>query len=555
MTETLVSIFFDQAEQLADLPALKVKRGDTYVDIPWGGLSERVTNIAAGLLALGVEASERVGILSENRQEWIEADFACMTVGGITVALHAPLTAAQVRDQLADAGPAVVFVSTVEQRDKLLSVLPDLPSVRQVIAFEDTAAAHGLLSLQNVLENGIALLNTDPGCVDRRSFAVTPNDLAAICYTSGTTGESKGVMLTHHNLTTNIRAVEDYFPLVEEATTLLYLPLSHIYARTCDLYYGLATGRIIALAESVDTVAQNLQEVRPHHISGVPRVHQKFVAAARTMIAAGNKDALRLILGGRIQYVGSGGAALPPETAQFYFDNGIPVYQGYGLTETSPVISFNYPGKWNVGSAGIPIKDIEVKIAEDGEILTRGPHVMKGYWNKPEATAEVIDPEGWFHTGDIGRLDEDGFLYITDRKKEIIVTSYGKNIAPQLIEGLLANDPYIEQAMVYGDGKPCLTALIVPAAAALQGWAKEKGLSGDAEALLEEPAVRELYRERIDGALKNLSQTEQIKGFILLAEPFSAARGEMTVTAKLRRRPIVERYRAELEALYGEGPF
>jgi long-chain acyl-CoA synthetase len=555
MTETLVSNFFDQAERLSGRAVLKVKRAGAYGDVLWGELSERVTNAAAGLLALGVEANDRVGILSENRQEWIEADFACMSVGGITVALHAPLTAAQVREQLADAGPAVVFVSTVEQRDKLQSVLPDLPSVRQVITFEEAAAASGVISHDALLKMGRARLDADPGCVERRSFAVTPPDLAAICYTSGTTGESKGVMLTHHNLTTNIRAIEDYFPLAEEATTLLYLPLSHIYARTCDLYYGLATGRIIALAESVDTVAQNLQEVRPHHISGVPRVHQKFVAAARTMIAAGNKDALRLILGGRIQYVGSGGAALPPETAQFYFDHGVPVYQGYGLTETSPVISFNYPGKWNVGSAGIPIKDIEVRIADDGEILTRGPHVMKGYWNKPEATAEAIDPEGWFHTGDIGRLDDEGFLYITDRKKEIIVTSYGKNIAPQLIEGLLANDPYIEQAMVYGDGKPCLTALIVPAAAALQAWAKEKGLSGDLEAVIGEPVVRELYRERIDGALKNLSQTEQIKGFILLAEPFSAARGEMTVTAKLRRRPLVERYRGELEALYNESLF
>jgi long-chain acyl-CoA synthetase len=552
-SETLVSVFNNQAGALPDRPLLRVKQDEAYQDVTWAEIQRSALNLAAGLLELGVEASDRVAILSENRQEWIEADFAIMSVGAITVALHAPLTAAQVKEQLADAEPVAVFVSNAEQRDKLLSVRAEIPSIRHVIAFEDSAALPGVASLSSVTATGVTRLNSDLTCVERRSVAVTPDDLAALCYTSGTTGESKGVMLTHDNIVSNIRAFEAYYPADGEKVVLLYLPLSHIYARTCDLYFGVATGRVLALAESIDTLAQNLQEVRPHFISGVPRVHQKLSSAARAMEAAGQTGALRAILGGRIEYVSSGGAALPAEIAQYYEQNGVPVYQGYGLTETSPVISFSYAGKSKPGAAGVPLPGIEVKIAEDGEILTRGPHVMKGYWRKPEATAEVIDGEGWFHTGDIGCLDQEGLLHITDRKKDLIVTSYGKNVAPQMVEGLLSFDPFIEQALVYGDGRPCLTALIVPSVPALEAWAGQNGLGAHTvEALCQMPEVYKLYEERVTCALRDLSTTEQVKKFVLLPEPFSYARGEITLTAKLRRKQILERYQSELDRLYAE---
>jgi len=548
--ETLVSIFDQQAKSRANQTALKIKREGAYRDVSWRELAGRVQAIAAGLLARGVQPGDRVGILSENRQEWIEADFAILSVGAITVALHAPLTPAQVREQFGDSAPVVAFVSTVEQRDKLLSVRADLPSVRHVVAFEECAASGiEIEPLSALMAEGRAHLSS----LTTHHAPLTPDSLAAIIYTSGTTGESKGVMLTHGNFVSNLRAMEGYHPAEDGEIALVWLPLSHVYARLVDLYWMVASGRIIALAESPDTLFQNLQEVRPHYMSAVPRIHQKLAALARPAFEAGNREALRTLYGGRIKWVSSGGAALPPDIARFYWEAGVPIYQGYGLTETSPVISFSSEGRNRIGASGKPIAGIEVKIAKDGEILTRGPHVMKGYWNKPEATAQAIDSEGWFHTGDIGYLDEEGFLFITDRKKEIIVTAYGKNIAPQQVEGLLCYDPYIEQAMVFGDDRPFLTALLVPARQTLEAWAQKNGLGALSwEELLAHPAVQTLYAERVATALRDLAPYEQVKKFLLLPEPFSYARGEMTLTAKLRRRQIVERHREALEALYDE---
>lgn len=549
--ETLISIFYAQAEQRADKPSLLAKQEGIYREVLWSQLAESVRAIAGGLLASGVQPGDRVGILSENRREWIEADFAIMSVGAITVALHAPLTPAQVKEQFADSTPVAVFVSTADQRDKLLSIRADLPSVRLVVAFDANAEASGVESLWAFMRRGREHLAAHPKALEARIAAVTPDDIAAITYTSGTTGESKGVMLTHSNLVSNIRALERAFPMCKDTTALVFLPLSHIYARTCDLYMGIAVGGILALAESIDTILQNFCEARPHHFSAVPRIHQKLAALARPAFEAGNRQALRELLGGRVEWCTSGGAALPVDIARFYFEAGVPIYQGYGLTETSPVISFSYEQKWRIGSAGVPIEGAEVKIAADGEILTRGPHVMKGYWNKPEATAEVLDAEGWFHTGDIGYLDEDGFLYITDRKKDILVTTYGKNVAPQQIEGLLTFDPFIAQAFVYGDGKPYLTALIVPAHEKLTAWAKEQGFGEMPLAeLVSQAAVRSLYEERIREALRDLASYEQVRKFAFRLEPFSYATGEMTLTAKLRRKQIVESAQEVLEGLY-----
>jgi long-chain acyl-CoA synthetase len=555
-SETLVSVFDCQAEKLADTPALRVKRDGVYRDVLWRELAERVRASAAGLLAAGVQPGDRVGLLSENRQEWIEADLAILSVGAITVGPHAPLTAEQVREQFRDSAPVLVFVSNAGQRDKLRSVRAELPTVRRVFVFEESAADGDFEPLRALIAEGGAKLAKEPHCLPPRIAAVKPDDLAALIYTSGTTGESKGVMLTHHNFVSNLRACEKTFLLAPddgETVVLVYLPLSHVYARLVDYYLNLAAGRVIALAESVDTLLQNLQETRPHYISGVPRVHEKLAALARPLFEAGNRDALRQILGGRMIYCGAGGAALSPDVARFYFAAGVPIYQGYGLTETSPVVSFSNEEYNRIGAVGVALAGVEIQIAPDGEILSRGPHIMKGYWNKPEASARVMDADGWFHTGDIGRLDEEGFLFITDRKKDILVTAYGKNVAPQQIEGLLCFDPFIEQACVYGDSKKYLTALIVPALPALKLWAGKNGLDEKPIAeLIVQPEVHALYEERVAKALCSVSRDEQVRRFLLLPEPFSFDRGEMTVTAKLRRRQVVEHYREALEALYEE---
>ncbi len=549
--ETLVSIFWSQAEALRDKTAVRVKSDGAYRDLSWARLSESVLRTGAGLIACGLDGGDRVGLLSENRLEWIEADFAIMSAGAITVALYAPLTAAQVLEQFTDCSPTVVFVSTSEQRDKLLSVRKHLPSIRQIVIFEPTAATDDVISLEGVKAKGVAILKSDPECLERRMLAVTPDDLAALSYTSGTTGESKGVMLTHANLVSNVRAMEKHLPPEGETVVLTFLPLNHIYARTCDLYFCLCSGRILALAESVDTILQNLQEIRPHHLSGVPRFHQKFMELALPPFEAGDKDALRKVLGGNIRWVSAGGAALSPDVARFYFAAGVPIYQGYGLTETSPVISFSKEGRNRIGAAGVLLDGVEVKIAADGEILSRGPHIMKGYWNKPEATRAVLRPDGWFHTGDVGFLDDEGFLHITDRKKDIIVTSYGKNVAPQQIEGLLCCDPFIDQAVVCGDSRPCLVALIVPSRQTLTEWAAGNGLEGKSwDELLSDAKAHTLYEQIIGNRLKDLSSHEQIRRFALLPEPFSVDKGEMTVTAKLRRRAISEKYAELIEELY-----
>lgn len=554
--ETLVSMFYSQAAAHAGRTAVRVKRDGKYVDVPWSEMADRARALAAGLIAQGVQPGDRIGILSENRLEWFLADFAILSVGAITVALHAPLTARQVLDQFADCGPVAVFLSGDVQRDKLRSVRAGLPCVQTVYIFEEKSADSADIEPLNRLEaRGRELLAIDPDCVERRLRTITADTLAAILYTSGTTGEPKGAMLSHRNFVFNMRAGEPRWPTdpAEELIGLLFLPVSHIFARTCEYYFPLATGRIIAIAESIDALPMNLQEVQPHYFSGVPRVFDKIAALTRPHFEAGMKDALILALGGRIRFCGSGGGALSPDVARYCEEAGVPVFQGYGLTETSPVIACSYPGHNKIGSSGTVLDGVEVRIAADGEILTRGPHVMQGYWNKPQATADAIDSEGWFHTGDIGALDNDGYLFITDRKKDLFKTAYGKMVAPQQLEGMLCFDPYIDQAFVYGDGRKFLTALIVPASQAVEEFARKAGLTSTPfPELVRHPDLHTLYADRISMALCSLGSHEQIRRFILLPEPFSLARGEMTVTAKLRRKEIVGRFQEQLEALYQE---
>jgi long-chain acyl-CoA synthetase len=377
-----------------------------------------------------------------------------------------------------------------------------------------------------------------------------PDDLATILYTSGTTGEPKGVMLSHRNLVSNAVATLEAFSMQADDLRLTWLPLSHIFARTCDLYGWIAAGSQLALAESRDTVLANCAELRPTLMNGVPYFFDKV---RRVLCDKGLADVpgkLAETFGGRIRFLCSGGAALPDHVARFYLDRGVKLAQGYGLTESSPVISLSTETAFKVGTVGRAAPGVEIQIAGDGEVLCRGPNVMLGYWNKPQETAETIR-DGWLHTGDLGELDLDGYLKITGRKKELIVTAGGKNVAPVLLESLLTEDPLIAQAIVIGDGRNYLTALIVPNFETLKHELSARGEQYTFPAeWLDKPLVRELFAERVKQRLEGLSSFEQVHKFTLLERPFAPESGELTPTLKLRRGVILERNGDLIEAMY-----
>ncbi len=440
---------------------------------------------------------------------------------------------------------------------------------------------------------GSQFLEKNPDYVTKAMQNVDRSDWATIIYTSGTTGEPKGAVLTHGNFLSNIEDVISVIDLYSEDTYLSFLPLSHVFERMAGHFLSNHQGAAVAYAESIDTVAENMLEIRPTVMVSVPRLYEKIYARIIENVEMGSpvkrkifywsigvgrkyvhhimkkqpipfalnarfKIAKKLVfdklserVGGRLRFFVSGGAPLSAEIAEFFASAGLIILEGYGLTETSPVISVNLLDNFKFGTVGPPLPSVEVKIAEDGEILTRGPHVMVGYFKKEEATKEVIDEEGWFHTGDIGLIDEDGFLKITDRKKNIIVTSGGKNIAPQPIENALTTTQYIEQAVVIGDKRKYCTAIIVPALEAVKNWAAEQGKTVNTyEDVLKLEGLRELIRQEIDKVNANLARYETIKNFIFAREPFSIDSGELTPSLKVKRNVVEQHYRQEIDQMY-----
>jgi long-chain acyl-CoA synthetase len=540
-----------QAERLGPRPALRYRRLGLYHDVTWEAYRERSVACAGALVGAGVRPGERVGLLAENRVEWLIADMGILAAAAVNVPPHAPLTAKQVAYQFADADVHWLFVSTREQLDKVLSVHQELPELNGVVTFDD-AAAHGsdypipVIGWSYFLQRGRQLhLEAE---VQRREAHLGPDDLATIMYTSGTTGNPKGVMLTHGNLLSNACAIISVSPHQPEDVVLSWLPYSHIFSRTVDHYLNIVDGVLLCLAESADTLVQNLEEVRPTHMAAVPRFYEKILAAVATADPAETSRRLRRIFGSRLDWLMSGGAPLPPAVAKCYHDAGVLLLQGYGLTETAPVISCNRKTNFKIESVGLRLPNVEVKIAPDGEILTRGPHVMRGYWNNPKATAEALH-NGWFHTGDVGTLDADGFLSITGRKKELMVLSNGKKVVPNHIEGLLIADECIDQAVVYGEGRKFLTALIVPHWQNVRVAFRGADQQSDDE-LAESPDVYSLLEQRIHKALTDVSSWEQVKRFLILPQAFSVANEELTVSLKLRRNVVYGKYRERLEALY-----
>ena len=556
---TIPALFVSQAETLTDYPLYLVKRRGVYHPVRWREVREHVEAVAAGLIARGIQPGDRVAILSENRYEWVLSDLAILACGAISVTLHAPLAPAQVLEQLRDSEASTIFVSTAEQAQKVDPSRAQLPSLKHFISYEPIS---GWLPLNALMDEGRRLLRDKPRVVDEHRDTLEWDSLATIIYTSGTTGESKGVMLSHGNLLSNMYATMQVFtPPGRDYVILNFLPLSHIYARLSDYLTTLGLGTMMAFAERYDTLRENLREVRPHAINGVPRFYEKVrervleaiqhKPLVRMLGAYGRRLALQKVFGGRIVWMTSGGAALDPQVAEFYWEHGMQLYQGYGLTEASPVIACNRPGDNRIGTVGVPFPGVEVRIANDGELLARGPNIMKGYWRKPEATAEALDTDGWLHTGDVAEIVDDRYLRITDRKKDIFVLAGGKNIAPVALETALVRNPYIEQAVVYGDKKKFVSALIVPDFPRLEQWAREQHLPfHNREDLIRHPQVQQWMELQVEDALRHFAPYERVKRFILLPEPFTFEAGDMTITLKMRRARILERYQALLDALY-----
>jgi len=590
---TLTRLFFDALARHDKPDALQVKVQGVYQPISSRTLGDRVRRLALGLQELGIQPGERIGILSENRPEWAIADYACLTASLTDVPLYPNLPAEQACYILHDSGAVAVFVSDEKQAAKVAAERSSVPSLRHVITFAAAPHQGADFTLAEIEARGAAVDDEARRARYREhALAVKPDDLATLIYTSGTTGEPKGVMLTHDNLYSNTMTAAVQIPFEGKDVCLSFLPLSHIFERMAGHYLMLHVGCSIAYAESMDTVPVDMQIVRPTIVLSVPRLYEKMYARVlenalsggavkkriffwargvaekwadvklaggtpRGLLALKYRIAQRLVFsklkartGGRLRYFVSGGAPLAPDINKFFYAAGLVILEGYGLTETSPVLAVNVPSAFRIGTVGKVFPGVEVMIAPDGEILARGPNIMKGYFNKPEATREAIDDEGWFHTGDIGEL-RDGFLAITDRKKDLIVTAGGKKIAPQPIENTLKTNKYISQAVVIGDKRKFPVVLVVPNWEQLEKWAKIKNLLWtDRSQLLEMPIVHAKIEKEVFGKLHGLAKFETPKKVALLEHDFSIERGELTPTLKVKRRVIDRSYHDVIDRLY-----
>ena len=581
-------------------PALMRRcRGDAVEELSTQEFFDRIRDCSLGLGALGVGPGDRVAILSDSRPEWVIADLAALTAGAVTAPIYPTLPEAQVRYILADSGARVVVVADETQARKVRAVWDELPELSAMVimdpaadaAGEESVSGHEELSLEEATDRGHRRLMTEDGLgreYKERATAITPDQLATIIYTSGTTGEPKGVMLSHGNVASNVMDGGSVVRVDSEDAALSFLPLSHAFERAVVFLY-LYNGVTVTFAESLDTIARDLGAVRPTVMTGVPRVYEKFNARvleavagapairrrlfhwavgvgqrrARAELAGGSASlstrlqhglADRLVLskvrgrlGGRLRFVVSGSAPLSTPIAEFFFAIGIRVVEGYGLTETSPTLTVNPLERPKLGTVGPSLPSVELRIADDGEVLARGPNVMQGYYGKPEATAEVMR-EGWFCTGDIGSLDSDGYLTILDRKKELIVTAGGKNIAPNPIEAELKRSPLVAEAVLIGDRRPYVAALIVPDFAALGARIAVEGASR--EEIVERADVVELFDDVVENVNAGLARHEQIKRSALLPAEFGIATGELTPTLKVKRRVVVQRWSDAIERLY-----
>ena len=554
MTESvgnLCHLHRTMSRRMGDKIAMRFPSLGRFRDISYRDVRRQADRAAAGLITLGIAPGDRVGILSENRVEWPIADLGILSAGAADVTMHAPLSADQVEYQLGHSEARGVLVSNQDQADKVIARLDDLPDLEFLVSFESVTLPESRLlqlSWQGLCHRGARASLDDQ--IASREQALDSSSLATLIYTSGTTGNPKGVMLTHGNLLSNVESMIPIAFLEPDDILLSWLPYSHVYARLTDNYLATGAGITVALAAGIDTLIADLDTIKPTWLTAVPRFYEKIWASVEALDPDTRANRLKTIFGPRIRQLNSGGAPLPRHVCDGFDQAGLPILEGYGLTETSPVISFNHAEAYRFGSVGLPIPGVEVRIAQDGEILTRGPHVMAGYWKNPEATEAVI-VDGWFHTGDVGTIDEDGFLSITDRKKDLFVTSAGKNVAPAVIERLLTTDPLFDQAVVYGDGRNFISAVVVPNLPLLETLATTNDTAMEtADGLITSPELLAIIDSKVSELMESVSQPERVKKCLVLDKPFQLENDELTATLKVRRRHIIAKYEDRLEAFY-----
>ena len=588
--QNLGQLFKATVQNFPNKKALFYKEGRDYRAYRWREVSQKAHALASFFLKKGLKSGDRLAIFSENRPEWAIVDLAAQMIGVATVPIYASLTSAEADYLLKDSAAKLLAISGKALFEKIIPIQSSNPSLKNILAFDSTLKLQQpTFGLPIDIFSEAEKTPLDP-TLEQISDSVSPEDLASLIYTSGTTGIPKGVMLTHRNFIENVVACKETLKMSHNDSHLSFLPLCHVFERTAGHYLMIYLGASIAYAENMETVPKNILEIRPSFLLGVPRFFEKVQARvleavkksppAKQQLFSWAKELRRkkrcqekssildlalsplaqaLVyrkfkngLGGRLRFCVSGGAPLSKEIAEFFYDLGVIIYEGYGLTETSPVISVNREGRVRFGSVGIPLDGVEVKITEEGEIATKSACVMKGYYGKPSETAEVLK-DGWFYTGDLGRLDRDGFLFITGRKKELIVTSGGKKISPRPIEELLEKEPLILRCVLFGEGKKFITALIVPDRQELLDYAKENKISHDNyEGLLKDKKIYECIDGRIQEVTQNLASYEKIKYFALLDHDFSQEAGEMTPTLKVKRDVVLARYRDVLLPFYVE---
>jgi len=591
---SLAEMFFSVADRFSSKTAYKFKKDGAYQDISFKDVADKVNNIAGGLADLGVKAGDKVALLSENRLNWAISDYGILSLNAVNVPIYPSLLPKHVEYLINDSESVVVIVSSEDQYKKVKEVQGNCPTLKNIIVM-DLDKSDAYLTFDQLMDKGKAFNDKNPDHIEKQIKNTKADDLATIIYTSGTTGEPKGAMLMHSNFIANIEGGKEFVFVDENDTFLSFLPLCHVFERMVGHFLATYSGSTIAYAESIDTVADNMGEVHPTVMASVPRLYEKIYAKVLASVEDGpglkrkifywaigvGKEYINAIMnnepiggglkfkrnlafklvfsklaervGGNMRFFASGGAPLSKEIAEFFGSAGLMILEGYGLTETSPIISVNEVDRFRYGTVGHPLNNVEVKIAEDGEILTKGPHVMIGYFKKEEQTKEAIDSEGWFHTGDIGHIDDDGFLKITDRKKNIIVTAGGKNIAPQAIEGVLVLSKYIEQALVVGDNRKFCSAVIVPSFEVVGEWAKEQGISFENdEQLVKSDKVQDLFMEVVNNINNDLASYESIKKVTLSDHLFSIESGELTPSLKVKRKIVEENFKDQIDVMYKE---
>jgi len=589
MVETLSQLFLNTVKTYIKDSLLTAKVEGRYVPLSTDEVARRVKHLSLGLADLGLGTGDKLVILSENRPEWTMTDFAVLCAGAVTVPIYTSLMPEQIKYIINDSDAKIVVCSNRDLWLKVEAVKPDLPSVRHFVLI-DEQGPKGTRSLSEVMGRGTSVAAADPGLFERRALAIKPDDLASIIYTSGTTGVPKGVMLSHGNFVSNSKALDAVTEFSDKDTILSFLPLSHVLERMTTFSF-LYKGATIAYAESIETVAENLLEVRPTIMISVPRLFDKIYAKVMDNVLTqsplkrkiffwalkvGKKYGVRKIrhrgipwglgvrrrlaaklvfskivekTGGRVHFFVSGGAPLSSDVAEFFYAIGITILEGYGLTETSPVLTCNTFDKMKFGTVGTLVPGVEIQIAKDGEILAKGPNVMKGYYKKDQETREAFEG-GWFHTGDIGHFDEEGFLVITDRKKDLIVTAGGKNVAPQPIENMLKTNPYIQNAVVVGGGRKFISALIVPNFERIEAYARTSGIPfASRKDLVEREEIVNFMLAEVNRTTPHLASYERIKKVVLLDRDFDVD-SELTPSLKVKRHIVEKTFKALIDFLY-----